>query len=112
MNNNDMDPVDMGRGVTVLRCVADFIGARPILPAMTALEVDWSHVDRLWTVKIHLFRASTRDMDRWASALDDAVTTHSDRSDVYLGDHTHIEVAGTVHGHPVRAWTLLDRSGR
>jgi hypothetical protein len=109
---NHLDPVDMARGVIVMRCVADFIGARPTLPAMTSLEVDWSHVDLFWTVKIHLFRASTRDMDRWASALDDAVTTRSDRSDIYVGDHTHIEVIGTVHGHPVQVWTSIERGGR
>ncbi|WP_406282752.1 hypothetical protein [Embleya sp. NBC_00896] len=103
---------DMTRGATVLRCVADFIGCRPALPPVTSVDVGWSQVDLVWSVKIHMYAGTSQDMERWALAMDDVVTTRVEATSEYIGEHTRIEVAGTIHGHSVTVWTTLDGSTR
>lgn len=103
---------DMARGVTVLRCVADFIGCRPTLPPATSVDLVWSCADLVWSVKIHVYGGTGQDLQRWASALDDAVTTRVEGSNTYIGEHTRIDVVGTIHGHAVTVWTTLDGNTR
>jgi hypothetical protein len=95
----------MGRGVLVLRCLADFLGARPALPAVTTLDVSWSIADRAWSVRAHLFGGTARDLAAWAFAIDDAVTTTEPMTS---GAGMRMDVRGTVHGHPVHVWCVLD----
>ncbi|MGW9210644.1 hypothetical protein ACWGR4_27110 [Embleya sp. NPDC055664] len=98
--------------MTVLRCVADFIGCRPTLPPVTSMDIGWSPVDKAWSVTIHLFGGIVRDLERWASAMDDVVTTRFEGRSEYTGEYTRIEVAGTVHGHSVTVWTTLEERTR
>jgi hypothetical protein len=99
----------MGRGVLALRDLADFLGARPLLPAVTSFEVAWSIPDQEWQIKAHAFGRDARDMAAWTAAVDDAVTT---REPARTGTATRLNLRGTVHGHPIRVWCLLDGAGR
>ena len=99
----------MGRGVVVLRCLADFLGARPLLPAVTSFEVAWSIPEQAWQIKAHAFGRDARDLAAWAAAVDDPVTT---TEPARTGTATRLDVRGTIHGHPVRVWCLLDGGGR
>ena len=111
MTGNPYDP-DMGRGVTALRCVADFVGSRPGLAPFTAVDVVWSHVDLTWCVKVMVQDATAAEMDAWAHAIDDAVTTSTEGSSRYVGAYSRIDVVGTVHGLPVTVWTTRDGDSR
>ncbi|MEU0938487.1 hypothetical protein [Embleya sp. NPDC005971] len=102
----------MTRGVIVLRCVADFLGSHPTLPAISSMELTWSQADLVWSVSVHLYDVTAGDMERWASVLDDAVTAGAEKTTRYIREHTLFEVTGTVHGHPVTVWTAIPRTPR
>ncbi|MET7300094.1 hypothetical protein [Embleya sp. NPDC005575] len=103
---------DMARSVIVLRCIADFIACRPTLPPVTSVDLGWSQTHLVWSVKIHVFGGTEHDMERWASALDAPVTTRIEGTSEYIGEHTRVEIAGTIHGHRVTVWTTFNGSTR
>ncbi|WP_436772202.1 hypothetical protein [Yinghuangia sp. YIM S09857] len=103
--------VNMARVAVVLRCFADFVAARPGLPVLVGLHVDWSHVTERWSIKGQLPGADTGELERWALALDDPSVTSYESEGYYVGPHKHREVHGTVHGHRVSVWAHLPPGG-
>lgn len=99
-------PIDMVRGTTILRCVADFMAARPSLPALCRIEIMWSHIEEAWRLSGQLDGDDASDIDKWAVSLDDSVLTMR----VVASDqdrYTVREVAGTLHGVDMRVWMHL-----
>ncbi|WP_436773181.1 hypothetical protein [Yinghuangia sp. YIM S09857] len=102
----------MARVAVALRCFADFVAARPGLPFLVALHVEWSHVTGRWAIKGQLHGdGAAADLERWALALDDPSVTSYESEGYYVGPHEHREVHGTVHGHQVSVWAHLPIRG-